>query len=61
MRHCVEGGGKTEKGLEGIEKNLLKKKSSLAKTRPNFIVRASPCECESSLRVLPRQFYKIFY
>ena len=35
------------------EKNLLKKKSSLAKTRPNFIVRASPCECESSLRLLP--------
>ena len=57
---CV-GGGKTEKGLEGIEKSLLKKKSSLAKTRPNFIVRVSPCECESSLRLLPRVVNKICY
>ena len=55
------GGGKTEKGLEGIEKSLLKKKSSLAKTRPNFIVRVSPCECESSLRLLPRVVNKICY
>ena len=54
-------GGKTEKGLEGIEKSLLKKKSSLAKTRPNFIVRVSPCECESSLRLLPRVVNKICY
>jgi len=27
------GGGKTEKGLEGIEKNLLRNKSTRAKTR----------------------------
>ena len=46
--------GKTEKGLEGIEK-----KTTLAKTRPNFIVRALPCEWESSLRLLPCVVNKI--